>query len=158
MSRNKADGKKDDGFALVYDVTKNAVEGATGGTVEFDANGATETTPKPKRKLTVTMEGGKKKYNFKIENLAFASEYGKYTYFAEETNPQLVGYLAPSYTNTSASTGANAAYESGTIINKQEGSYELPSTGGSGTRLFTILGSILILGAGALLWRRRKLV
>ena len=34
----------------------------------------------------------------------------------------------------------------------------LPSTGGPGTRIFTILGSILILGAGALLWRRRKLI
>ena len=34
----------------------------------------------------------------------------------------------------------------------------LPSTGGPGTRLFTILGSILILGAGVLLWRRRKMI
>ena len=32
----------------------------------------------------------------------------------------------------------------------------LPNAGGPGTRLFTILGSILILGAGVLLWRRRK--
>ena len=32
----------------------------------------------------------------------------------------------------------------------------LPHTGGPGTRIFTILGSILILGAGALLWRRRR--
>ena len=34
----------------------------------------------------------------------------------------------------------------------------LPQTGGPGTRLFTILGSILILGAGALLWKRRRLI
>ena len=34
----------------------------------------------------------------------------------------------------------------------------LPSTGGPGTQLFTILGSILILGAGVLLWRRRRLI
>ena len=34
----------------------------------------------------------------------------------------------------------------------------LPHTGGPGTRLFTILGSILILGAGVLLWRRRRLI
>jgi len=32
----------------------------------------------------------------------------------------------------------------------------LPNTGGPGTRLFAIFGSILILGAGALLWRRRR--
>ena len=36
--------------------------------------------------------------------------------------------------------------------------YELPSTGGPGTWLYTILGSILILGAGVLLWRRRRLI
>ena len=35
---------------------------------------------------------------------------------------------------------------------------ELPMTGGSGTGLFTILGSILITGAGLLLWRRRRLI
>ncbi len=34
----------------------------------------------------------------------------------------------------------------------------LPNTGGPGTRIFTILGSILILGAGALLWRRRRFI
>ena len=34
----------------------------------------------------------------------------------------------------------------------------LPNTGGPGTRLFTILGSILILGAGVLLWRRRRMI
>ncbi|MBQ9061604.1 MAG: Cna B-type domain-containing protein [Eubacterium sp.] len=32
----------------------------------------------------------------------------------------------------------------------------LPHTGGPGTRPFTILGSILILGAGLLLWRKRR--
>jgi LPXTG-motif cell wall-anchored protein len=34
----------------------------------------------------------------------------------------------------------------------------LPSTGGPGTRLFTILGSMLSLGAGLLLWRRRRTI
>ena len=34
----------------------------------------------------------------------------------------------------------------------------LPNTGGPGTRLFTILGSILTLGAGVLLWRRRRTI
>ena len=35
--------------------------------------------------------------------------------------------------------------------------YELPATGGPGTRLFTILGSMLILGAGLMLQRKRKI-
>ena len=34
----------------------------------------------------------------------------------------------------------------------------LPNAGGPGTRLFTILGSILILGVGVLLWRRRRTI
>ena len=35
---------------------------------------------------------------------------------------------------------------------------ELPATGGPGTRLFTILGSILVMFAGAMLWRRRRYI
>ena len=42
-------------------------------------------------------------------------------------------------------------------VGNQKGS-ALPNTGGPGTRLFTILGSILILGAGVLLCRRRRLI
>ena len=34
----------------------------------------------------------------------------------------------------------------------------LPHTGGPGTRLFTIFGSFLILGAGVLLWRKRRTI
>ena len=34
----------------------------------------------------------------------------------------------------------------------------LPNAGGPGTRLFTIFGSFLILGAGVLLWRKRRLI
>ena len=45
-----------------------------------------------------------------------------------------------------------------TIIVGNVAGAELPYTGGPGTRLFTILGSILILGAGVLLWRRRRLI
>ena len=104
-------------------------------------------------------EWAQEKYNFKIEKLAYSSETdGQYTYYAEETNLQLAGYLEPSYWNTSAPTGCTAAYDKGIIINKQEGGYELPHTGGPGTRIFTILGSILILGAGALLWRRLRIM
>ena len=37
-----------------------------------------------------------------------------------------------------------------------EAGVALPSTGGPGTRSFTILGSLLILAAGILLWRKRR--
>ena len=52
-----------------------------------------------------------------------------------------------------AQAGTNATF---TVPN--EPGAALPSTGGPSTRLFTILGSILILGAGVLLWRRRRLI
>ena len=45
-----------------------------------------------------------------------------------------------------------------TVTVRNIAGFVLPSTGGPGTRLFTILGSILLLGAGLLLWRRRKLL
>ena len=54
---------------------------------------------------------------------------------------------------TAASETSDAEF---TIPN--EPGVALPNTGGPGTRLFTILGSILILGAGVLLWRRRRLI
>ena len=57
------------------------------------------------------------------------------------------------YDHTNDTTDASVAYK---IIN--DAGVELPSTGGPGTRLFTILGSILILGAGVLLWRRRRMI
>jgi LPXTG-motif cell wall-anchored protein len=153
VSRNKGDGTKDDAFSLVYNIAKTSVNGATGGTAEF----STGTETDPKLKLTITTESGTKKYSFKIENLAYSSETdGKYTYYVEETNSQLTGYLAPSYTNTSAPTGATAAYDGGTIINKQEGGYELPSTGGPGTTALYLFGFTLTGLAGTGLVTRKK--
>ena len=159
VNRTKTDGNKDDSFSLVYQITKNAVENATGGTVEFASNNATDTTPK--LKLTITTEGDKKKYTFKIENLAYSSETdGKYTYYVEETNEGLEGYMSPKYSNKSAPTGGDVAYNEGCIINQQEGGYELPQTGGIGTTLFTALGGLMTVTAGAILtiksWHRRK--
>ena len=34
----------------------------------------------------------------------------------------------------------------------------LPSTGGRGTMLFTVLGTVLTAGAGVLLWKRREMI
>ena len=61
---------------------------------------------------------------------------------------------------TIAVTGDNVSVDEDgiTIIITNEPGAALPNTGGPGTRLFTILGSILILGAGVLLWRRRRTI
>ena len=154
VSRNKADGTKDDSFSLVYDIAKSEVINATGGAAEFSANGDAEA---PKLKLRITKEGEKKKYSFRIEDLVASSESdGEYTYYVKETNSQLTGYLAPSYTNISAPTGAEAASDDGIIINKQEGGASLPSTGGPGTRTITLAGLALTLLALASLAGKRK--
>ena len=142
----------DSSFSLVYNLAKaDIVDGKIiSPTTNNDAD--------PKIKVSVTENEGKKTYLFTIEGLDYGNENNeKYTYTVTETNDQLEGYIAPTYSNTSAPTGATVAYDKGTIINQQPG-VELPSTGGPGTRLFTILGSILILGAGVLLWRRRRLI
>ena len=52
-------------------------------------------------------------------------------------------------------TAASETSDAEFIIPNEPGA-ALPSAGGPGARLFTILGSILILGAGVLLWRRRR--
>ena len=56
--------------------------------------------------------------------------------------------------------GVSADSQNGTMYYEiaNNAGCELPSTGGPGTRLFTILGSILILGSGILLWKRRRLI
>ncbi len=54
-------------------------------------------------------------------------------------------------------TAASGTSDAEFIIPNEPGA-ALPNTGGPGTRLFTIFGSIVILGAGVLLWRRRRLI
>jgi LPXTG-motif cell wall-anchored protein len=139
----------DDSFSLVYNLAKTDI--VDGNIISPTPDHETD----PKIRVSVTENEGVKIYKFTVNGLEFADENGeKYTYTVTETNEQLEGYLAPTYSNTSAPTGAAAAYDKGTIINQEPG-VELPSTGGPGTKLFTILGSILIAGAGKLLWRRR---
>lgn len=44
-----------------------------------------------------------------------------------------------------------------TLTIKNSPGAALPATGGAGTRLFTVLGSILVMFAGVILWRKRRL-
>lgn len=146
----------------MYSVTKNAVseaeeaivEPSTTGTAEFTVTGGVATDPK--LKLTIIKEGGTTKYCFKIENLPYSTdEEGRYTYYVQETNTKLDGYLDPTYTNTRAPNLLDKAYDEGTIINQQEGGFELPSTGGPGTRMIYLLGSMFLATAIILLGRKR---
>ena len=67
---------------------------------------------------------------------------------------------APDEWETAAGNNGAVTYvadsRTATVVN--EPGAALPSTGGPGTNLLYLLGSILILGAGVLLWRRRRLI
>ena len=60
--------------------------------------------------------------------------------------------------NVDASVSRDSTTSVYTITVKNNAGAELPKAGGSGTRPYTVLGSILILGAGVLLWRRRRTI
>ena len=85
-----------------------------------------------------------------------------YTYYVEETmasgGTYVTYYGILSEGTVTYRPDYSHAGDGDIIINLESCGYELPSTGGPGTRLFTILGSILILGAGVLLWRRRRTI
>ena len=118
--------------------------------------------------LTLTGSVSDNVFNFKLpdESLKkYNDEEIEWVYYVVEE--KLDDYAPPAYgtsaTEESSTTysiinGASDAEDGGVIVNQTFGGYELPSTGGPGTRLFTILGSILILGAGVLLWRRRRTI
>ena len=94
---------------------------------------------------TVSPAGYVKQQEIKIYFTVSEGSTLTYTNEAGETidSQNLVTYAAADKTFTVGNTPGAA----------------LPSTGGPGTRLFTILGSILIAGAGVLLvWRRRRTI
>ncbi len=83
-----------------------------------------------------------------------------YTYYVEETTASGGTYLTY-YGILSESTVTNRpdyshAGDGDIIINLESSGYELPSTGGPGTRLFTALGELMTVTAGVILTIRRK--
>jgi len=81
----------------------------------------------------------------------------KYIYFMIDTNRKVI---LTDGSNGNHNSQASISQSAGVYIItvKNEPGAALPNTGGPGTRIFTILGSILILGVGVLLWRRRRLI
>ena len=79
----------------------------------------------------------------------------------EETSASGDGQYNTYYGSFSDGTGvynpaAKFAAGGEVIINQESSGYELPSTGGPGTRSAMILGSVLTAGAGLALWKRRE--
>lgn len=99
-------------------------------------------------------------YQFMLENLPRTDSSGNaYTYTISETNyPD--GYQPPKYYDSQGTEipEGGTTIQSGGRIDNAVAKCELPSTGGHGTRLYTIFGTVLIAGAGLLLWKRREIL
>ena len=154
----KAGTEEDTGFSYTYQVSK---EDFGSEWKEISASQGTEAAPALKVKLGTAAA----KYMFFMENLEKADANGtEYTYFVTEA--KVTGYKDPAY-GSKTGTGDNAevrisddltsAGDSQYIINTPEEAYELPHTGGPGTKLITLLGSMLLLGAGMVLIMRRRI-
>ena len=84
--------------------------------------------------------------------------------YNKRTDPVIISVTGTSVTyddgTTLSQSGSGISQVSGVYqlkVTNDEG-VELPNTGGPGTRLFTLLGVILIAGAGILLWRRQRVM
>ena len=97
--------------------------------------------------ITLTNADG---WTTKIDNLE-----SDYRYFVKEVSSDALIYFEASYSdsNTTGVTGGGVI----TITNTQKPSYELPSTGGSGTAAYPAVGGLLMAAAALLLvFKRRK--
>lgn len=99
-------------------------------------------------------------YTFSITGLQAVDDNGNELHYYVQEN-DLSGFTT-SYATIQGQTIINGdrALNAQRIVNTQEGGYELPSTGGPGTNLLYLLGSMLIMlaSAGFILLRRKKRV
>ena len=97
-------------------------------------------------------------YKFSLSGLDAADSDGnEYTYFVKEDIESVPEGYEFAFYKMGNVTDQDKGMDGCKIVNRTVDSYELPETGGPGTGIITILGSILILlGAGVLLLRRRK--
>ena len=95
--------------------------------------------------------------------IASLPDINTYTYYVEETSSTGTTLYNTHYGSLKEGVvvyapGAKYDASGEGIINQEYSGYELPSTGGPGTESVTVLGSILITGAGLLLWKRREIL
>lgn len=105
---------------------------------------------------TVTADSTNKKYTFKTTGLAAKKDGKELTYYVVES--KVDGYKDPAYADASGhvQTNVNNATDGQQVINTPEDAVELPHTGGIGTVIFYVLGSILVIGGGIYFISRRR--
>ncbi|MCD7918518.1 MAG: CHAP domain-containing protein, partial [Clostridiales bacterium] len=118
-----------------------------------------------------TLSGSNSTYTTKtdgtvtIENITYGTEYtltettapDGYNLLTEPIKFTISGSGTVTFTSGNENGVASATTENGSIVItvKNEAGYVLPSTGGSGTWLYTLTGTVLCCGAALLLWKRR---
>jgi hypothetical protein len=135
-------------------------------TYELTANGLQSKTPENAPECSLIENDGSK-YQYRISGLPSAgtvtqggnTRSGNWHYYVREE--KVNGYLEPKYravsTDGSIVTGQELVYaESGqAIINQEDSSFALPSTGGHGTLPLKRQGALLLLLAGTALMVRK---
>ena len=156
VGRTKGTNKenKDNSWTYIYEIKKNDLEiGRVIKPEGFDD---------PKLKVTIA-SATDKTYTFKLSDLdAFGKlnpenpdeTEGEFVYYVTET--KVAGYNEPTYKKNNVVTDGKAV-NGGTIINTEESSYALPSTGGIGDiRIIGLVLSLMSLCGFALdEWKRR---
>ena len=148
----------DTGFVLQYTITPLNYNSSNGIAPDEGSSGTQVLKPQPQSGSDFT---------FKVEDLEKfgtigETAAGEFTYYVKETVPPTTGYMPPAYKDaegtpiqTGAANGDQAPHQ-GTIVNQENAGVELPQTGGIGTTLFTALGGLLTVTAGAILTMRRR--
>ena len=136
-------------FELIYDIDQSSF--TAGSVAPYAASKTPEGETKPHLQCVANDEVPS--YRFTLGSLKAADTTGaEYTYFATEVESS--GDFTISYKQGSADS--DAAYNNGKIVNKPEDAVELPHTGGIGTVIFYVLGSILVIGGGIYFISRRR--
>ena len=162
-----ASGDEDSNFALKYTITSGS---GSFSPITEENQSKLPTDEGTLNALTLTGSGSGKVFNFELpeESLKKYAEAGitEWVYYVvEDEVPLYVTSYGTSTTVESTTTysvinGAQDAKDGGVIVNQTFGGYELPSTGGPGTNLLYLFGSMLVMlaGAGFILLGRRKRV